>query len=128
MLSLTVPGFSPSNVHVHRLSSKQWTSGLVCDEPFSEKSLHMSVVTQNGDSALMIAASRDRTEIVPLLLEAGANTDLQNKVYMYISDYYARRCGLGGVSRLPYNCICGLIKCLWYHFPQDPTMQNMCGH
>ena len=40
----------------------------------------MSVITQYGDSALMMAASEGRTEVVPLLLEAGANTDLQNKV------------------------------------------------
>ena len=41
----------------------------------------MSVITQwDGDSALMMAASEGRAEVVPLLLEAGANTDLQNKV------------------------------------------------
>ena len=40
----------------------------------------MSVITQNGDSVLMMAAREDRTEVVPLLLEAGANTDLRNKV------------------------------------------------
>ena len=40
----------------------------------------MSVITQGGDSALMMAASKDRTEVVPLLLEAGANPDLQNEV------------------------------------------------
>ena len=43
-------------------------------------SLHMSVITQNGDSALMMAASEGRTEDVPLLLEAGANINLQNVV------------------------------------------------
>ena len=60
-----------------------WTGGLVCDEPFCEVisvSLHMSVITQNGDSALMMAAQDGMTEVVPLLLEAGANIDLQNKV------------------------------------------------
>ena len=41
----------------------------------------MSVITQNGESALMMAASRGRTEVVLLLLEAGANTDLQNNVH-----------------------------------------------
>ena len=59
------------------------SDGLVCDEPFCEVisvSLHMSVFTQNGDSALMMAARWDRTEVVPLLLKAGANTDLQNEV------------------------------------------------
>ena len=61
-----------------------WTGGLVCDEPFCEVisvSLHMSVITQYGESALMMAARRwDGTEVVSLLLKAGANTDLQNKV------------------------------------------------
>ena len=40
----------------------------------------MSVITQDGDSALMIAVREGRTEVVSLLLKAGANTDLQNKV------------------------------------------------
>ena len=60
-----------------------WTGGLVCDEPFCEVisvSLHMSVITQNGDSALMEAASWGMTEVVPLLLKAGANIHLQNEV------------------------------------------------
>ena len=57
---------------------------MVYDEPFCEViniSLHMSVITEDGDSALMIAVRRlDMAIVVPLLLEAGANTDLQNKV------------------------------------------------
>ena len=45
-------------------------------------SLHMSVITQDGNSALMMAVRRwGRTE-VSLLLEAGANIDLQNEVLM----------------------------------------------
>ena len=40
----------------------------------------MSVITQDGDSALMIAAREGRTEVVSLLLEAGANIHIQNKV------------------------------------------------
>ena len=44
-------------------------------------SLHMSVITQFwGNSALRLAARWGMTEVVSLLLEAGANTDLQNKV------------------------------------------------
>ena len=57
--------------------------GLVCDEPFCEVisvSLHMSVITQDGDTALMMAARWGRTEVVLLLLEARANIYLQNKV------------------------------------------------
>ena len=43
---------------------------------------------QDGDSALMIAASNGWTEVVALLLKAGANTDLQNKVLcIYMSGY-----------------------------------------
>ena len=40
----------------------------------------MSVIIQNGSSALMMAAEVGRTEVVSLLLEAGANIELQNKV------------------------------------------------
>ena len=40
----------------------------------------MSVFTQNGNSALMMAARKGRTEVVSLLLEAGANIHIQNKV------------------------------------------------
>ena len=43
-------------------------------------SLHMSLITQGGDSALTMAVSEGRTEVVPLLLKAGANTDLQDRV------------------------------------------------
>ena len=41
----------------------------------------MSVITQNGDSALIEAARAGRTEVVSLLLKAGANIHLQNKVH-----------------------------------------------
>ena len=70
--------FSIPLSHPHTCSD-----GLVCDEPFCEVisvSLHMSVITQDGESALMMAARWDRAEVVPLLLEAGANIHLQNKV------------------------------------------------
>ena len=40
----------------------------------------MSVITQDGDSALIVAARGGKTEVVSLLLKAGANTDLQNEV------------------------------------------------
>ena len=54
-------------------------------KPFCEVisvSLHMSVITQDGDSLLMLAAQEGRTEFVSLLLEAGANTNLQDKVHV----------------------------------------------
>ena len=59
------------------------SDGLVCDEPFCEVisvSLHMSVITQDGDCALMIAAREGRTEVFSLLVKAGANIDLQDEV------------------------------------------------
>ena len=42
--------------------------------------LHMSIISQDGWSALMYAAYYGHTEVVIQLLEAGANTDLQDKV------------------------------------------------
>ena len=39
-----------------------------------------ATLTQNGDSALMVAVRWGRTEVVSLLIEAGANIDLQNEV------------------------------------------------
>ena len=46
-------------------------------------SLHMSVVTQSGDSPQMVAARNGMTEVVSLLVKAGAALDLQNKVNMW---------------------------------------------
>ena len=46
--------------------------------------LHMSVITQDGESALMIAARWGRTEVVVELVKAGANLNLQNRVCQYI--------------------------------------------
>ena len=43
----------------------------------------MSVITQWGESPLMVAARRDRTEVVSLLVKAGAALDLQDKVNMW---------------------------------------------
>ena len=42
--------------------------------------LHMSVITQDGDSALMEAAYWGRTETITELVKAKANLDLQNNV------------------------------------------------
>ena len=50
--------------------------------------LHMSVITQRGESALMMAAMMGETEVVVELVKAGANVDMQNKVCMlYIYTY-----------------------------------------
>ena len=46
--------------------------------------LHMSVITQDGESALMYAASEVSTEVVVELVKAGANLNLQNTVCQYI--------------------------------------------
>ena len=42
----------------------------------------MSVITQWGYSALMLAAEEGKTDVISLLLEGGANTDLQDKVHV----------------------------------------------
>ena len=42
----------------------------------------MSVITQDGDSALILAVREGETEGVSLLLKAGANTDLENVVHV----------------------------------------------
>ena len=47
--------------------------------------LHMSVITQEGYSALMWAARRGKTDVVVELVKAGANVDMQNKV-CYLCD------------------------------------------
>ena len=46
--------------------------------------LHMSVITQDGYSALMAAAGLGKTETVVELVKAGANVDMQNEVCQYI--------------------------------------------
>ena len=43
-------------------------------------SYHMSVITQCGQSALMWAVGKGKTEVISELLKAGANVDIQNKV------------------------------------------------
>ena len=45
--------------------------------------LHMSVITQDGVSALMFAAGRGKTEAVVELVKAGANVDMQAEVCQY---------------------------------------------
>ena len=47
--------------------------------------LHIiSVFIQDGDTALILAAMYNKTEVAALLIESGVNIDLQDKVlYMY---------------------------------------------
>ena len=40
----------------------------------------MCVITQEGVSALMMAAMKGKTEVVVELVKAGANVDMQSKV------------------------------------------------
>ena len=58
--------------------------------------LLMSVITQDGNSALILAAVWGKTEVVVELVKAGANVDLQNEVCcimntcMYLNVPYCR--------------------------------------
>ena len=57
----------------------------MCNEPsvpVISVSLHMCVITQDGESPLILAARSNSTEVVSLLVKAGATLDLQNKVHM----------------------------------------------
>ena len=57
----------------------------MCNEPsvpVISVSLHMSVIIQDGESPLILAARSGETELVSLLVKAGAALDLQNKVNM----------------------------------------------
>ena len=58
----------------------------MCNEPslpVISVSLHMSVITQWGESPLMLAARSGSTEVVSLLVKAGAALDLQDQVNMW---------------------------------------------
>ena len=58
----------------------------MCNEPslpVISVSLHMSVITQYGHSPLIRAAWSGRTEVVSLLVKAGAALDLQDQVNMW---------------------------------------------
>ena len=63
------------------VSPHTWSDGLVCD--VISVSLHISVITQDGDSPLMEAVRWGRTEVVSLLVKAGAALDLQDQVNMW---------------------------------------------
>ena len=58
----------------------------MCNEPSLPViivSLHMSVITQSRDSPLTLAARSGFTEVVSLLVKAGAALDLQDQVNMW---------------------------------------------
>ena len=76
--TLIAAGVDANHVNEVIIHTSLYTSRPFC-EPITV-ALHMSVITQDGDSALKIAAGNGRTEVVALLVKAGANIDLQNKV------------------------------------------------
>ena len=49
--------------------------------------LHMSVITQNGWSALLWAVYNGNTEVIQQLVKAGANLDLQDEVCQYVETH-----------------------------------------
>ena len=58
----------------------------MCNEPslpVISVSLHMSVIIQYGNSPLLLAAWNGETEVVSLLVKAGAALDLQDEVNMW---------------------------------------------
>ena len=58
----------------------------MCNEPslpVISVSLHMSIITQSGESPLILAAGSGKTEVVSLLVKAGAALDLQDEVNMW---------------------------------------------
>ena len=58
----------------------------MCSEPslpVISVSLHVSIITQCGESPLMLAARSGETEVVSLLVKAGAALDMQDQVNMW---------------------------------------------
>ena len=48
----------------------------------AEATTSMFFITQLGDPALVLAIRKGLTDIVSLLMKAGANIDIQDKVHM----------------------------------------------
>ena len=80
-----------------------------------------SVITQDGQTALMKAASKGHTEVVVELVKAKANLDLQDKVchysvYMYVHVYIQE-----------HNIVVLVIVCeTMYH--THYTLNMICNH
>ena len=78
--------------------------------------LHMSVITQRGDSALMMAASEGETKVVVELVKAGANVEMQNRVcqktYIYTCTCVCKLCVYN--YNLPYQYIVD-VSCVCHH-------------
>ena len=67
--------------------------------------LHMSVITQEGASALMVAAYEGKTEAVVELVKAGANVDMQTKVCQYFCTRYTLTLSILCFGDLIFVCI-----------------------
>ena len=88
--SLKQKSWSLCNRHTHRgtfciQTSTQISSHFhkfICNSTYTPD--YTLFTMQDGQSALMEAASRPYTDIVLMLIHAGANTNLQNKVCHYI--------------------------------------------
>ena len=70
----------------------------VCSE-YQCVMIHMSVITQSGQSALMKGISYGHTDTVKELVTAGANLNLQNNVCQYSNnvqtlDIHEPHCGV----------------------------------
>ena len=67
--------------------------------------LHMSIISQDGGSALMLAAYEGHSEVVTQLLEAGANTDLlTTEVYKCICVHCSKLC----LEWYDLTCMCSV--------------------
>ena len=77
-------------VPVHTFHTTHWelnctkSCALLYKDLKSSVSLHMSVITQNGDSAVMMAFREGMIEVFSLLLKAEANINLQNRVHVSV--------------------------------------------
>ena len=88
--------------------------------------LHMSVITQGGDSALMIAAREGKTEVVVQLVKAGANVDMQNRVCQYFSEL-ANHVIITDLQPIQI-CSRSVAKILYYPLPHTHVCVYSCVH
>ena len=62
---------------------------------------------QNGETALMMVAKKGEKEVVLLLLEAGANRDVQDKVWRPVATFY-------NIALMKPDGCCALVLALMY--------------
>ena len=78
-----------NNVYVHNVHRFVDIQYLQCvmTSVYSEcvcHTIYMSVITQDGQSALMMAARCGKTDVAVELVKAGANVDMQDNVCLYL--------------------------------------------